>query len=89
MENLKLTSIRLSKATLIEASKLAGHLGYYHTSDVLRAAIWLGLKLIKPGVLHELLHMMWVEEIDRKSLTRQDVLHTAGVIKDVEHGEGV
>lgn len=89
MEVLKLTSIRLSKAALDAASKLGRDLGYYRTSDVLRVAIWLGLKFIRPGVLHELLHMMWVEETEHKSFTLEHVLRTAGVIKDVEHSEGV
>lgn len=89
MEVLKLTSIRLPKAYLEEASKISKGIKYYYTSDVLRIAIWVGLKIMKPGVLHQLQSMVWKEETGLKSYTLEDVLRTAGVIKDDEHGAGL
>ena len=77
MEVLKLTSIRLSKSALAQAKSLARSLGYYRTSDVLRVAIWLGLKILKPGVLHVFLDMMWQEEVHGASYNPLDVLRTA------------
>lgn len=78
MEILKLTSIRLSKSALSQANQLSRSLGYWRTSDVLRVAIWIGLKFIKPGVLHELLQMMWQEEVNGANYSPRDVLRTAG-----------
>ena len=77
MEVLKLTSIRLSKSALSQANQLARELGYYRTSDIIRVAIWLGLKFLKPGVLHEFLQMMWQEEINGANYSARDVLRTA------------
>ena len=89
MEYLKLTSIRLPKEYLVAADKLTDNLGYYKRSLILRVAIWVGLKFIKPGVLHKLLEMMWEEEIGRKSYSLEDVLRTAGTLDSVEHGARV
>ena len=88
MENLKLTSVRLSKASLADAAKLGRELGFWRTSDVIRVALWFGLKFMKPGVLHKLLHMMWEEEANGKRFTLEDVLRTAGVLKEDEQGAG-
>lgn len=85
MECLKLTSIRLSKDLLDKASKLGKELGYYKTSDVLRVAIWLGLKILKPGVLHKYLDMMWKEELGWSYFSLDDVLHTTGGLQNDEH----
>lgn len=89
MENLKLTSIRVSKASLEKADKLGRECGYYQRSFMLRVAIWLGLKFMKPGVLHQLLHMMWEEEVGLKCFTLEHVLRTAGVLKEDEQGTGL
>lgn len=89
MEVLKVTSIRLPKAYLEAASKISKGFKYYYTSDVLRIAIWVGLKFMKPGVLHQLQNMVWKEEIGLKSYTIEDVLRTAGFIRDDEHGAGL
>lgn len=89
MEVLKLTSIRLPKAYLEAAGKISRELGYYQMSHVLRLAIWLGLKFMKPGVLRQLIDMMWKEEIGRKSFTLEDVLRTAGVLKEDEQATGL
>lgn len=79
MEILKLTSIRVSKESLINAEKLGKKCGYYQRSSVLRVAIWVGLKFMQPGVLHKYLRMMWEEEECGKHFTLEDVLRTAGV----------
>ena len=87
MEVLKLTSIRLPKEYLEAADKLGSNLGYYRRSDILRVAIWLGLKLFKPGVIRRYLDMMWKEELGRGCFTLEDVLHAAGVLDGDKHGE--
>lgn len=78
MEKLKLTSVRLSKDTLGSASKLSNAVIGRCTSDILRIAIWLGLKFMNAGVLHQLQDMMWKEETGWKSYTLEDVLRTLG-----------
>lgn len=79
MEILKLTSIRLSKSSLSVANALAKKLGYYRSSEVLRVAIWVGLKALKPGVMRSLLHMMWEEEEGFAYYGLEDVLRAAGI----------
>ena len=78
MEKLKLTSVRLSKGTLDSASKLSNADNYLCTSDILRIAIWLGLKLMRPGVLLQLQHMMAQEETGWKSYKLEEVLRILG-----------
>ena len=78
MEKLKLTSVRLSKGTLESASKLSNAGNYLCTSDILRIAIWLGLKLMRAGVLLQLQHMMAQEETGWKSYTLEEVLRILG-----------
>ena len=78
MEKLKLTSIRLSKASLSKAADLGRRLGYYQSSYVIRLAIWIGLKVLRPGVMHTLLHMMWEEEANGKEYSLEDVIRAAG-----------
>lgn len=78
MEKLKLTSVRLSKGTLDSASKLSNADNYLCTSDILRIAIWLGLKLMRAGVLLQLQHMMAQEETGWKSYKLEEVLHILG-----------
>ena len=78
MENLKLKSIRLSKKDLGKAEELSAQLTYYTTSDIIRVAIWVGLKFIQPRVISELLRMMWQEEFNGVSYDARDVLRTAG-----------
>ena len=78
MEILKLISIRLSKSSIDKARIIASSVGYYRASEVLRVAIWLGLKCITPGVLHKLLHLQWEEEELGVKYTLEDVLRAAG-----------
>lgn len=83
MDELKLTSIRLPKSALSRAAEFGRSLGFYKTSDVIRIAIWVGFKIIKPSVLPKLMHMIWEEEAKGVSFTLEDVLRTAGV--NIEH----
>lgn len=76
MEVLKLTSVRLSKSALANAAKLGRELGYYSTSEIIRVAVWIGLKFMKPGVIHQLLDMMWEEEEKGIKYSAKDVLRT-------------
>lgn len=78
MEKFKLTSVRLSKGTLDSASKLSNADNYLCTSDILRIAIWLGLKFMRAGVLLKLQDMMWKEETGWKSYTLEEVLRILG-----------
>lgn len=78
MEVLKLTSVRLSKSALANAAKLGRELGYYRTSEIIRLAVWIGLKFMKPGVIHQLVDMMWKEELGWKSYSPRDILRTTG-----------
>ena len=78
MEILKLKSVRLSKKTLAKAEELSRGRVYYSTSDVIRLAIWIGLKVLKPGVFHKLSPLMWREENDNADYSLQDVLQAVG-----------
>lgn len=80
MDILKLTSIRLSKSALARASHLSRELGFYQSSHVLRIAIWVGLKVLTPGVLHQLSLMMWDEEEKGIRFSLEDVLRAADVL---------
>lgn len=80
MEVLKLTSIRLSKSALAKASALSRELGFYQSSHVIRIAIWVGLKVLTPGVLHRLSMMMWDEEDKGRNFSLEDVLRAADVL---------
>ena len=88
MEFLKLTSIRLSKKTLAQAQEISRGRVYFSTSDVIRLAVWIGLKVVKVGLFHELSQMMWQEEYNGVNYSLEDVLRTAGVklenLKNVE-----
>lgn len=77
MEILKLTSIRLSKKSLAQANELGKSNGYYKSSDVIRIAIWIGMKFLKPGILRKFLLMMFEEENKGVYYTIDDVLRAA------------
>lgn len=82
MSNLKLTSIRVSTDALDSAHALAKQLGYYNPSDVLRLAMWVGLKVITPRCAPALFSKMWKEEAGLDIITLQDVLQNSGIIKN-------
>lgn len=79
MEILKLTSIRLSSKSLANARILGRAFGLNQASYVLRVAIWVGLKMLKPEVMQKVGHMMWEEEVLGVSHKLEDVLRAAGV----------
>lgn len=79
MENLKLTSIRVGVDSLESASAIAKQFGYFTTSDVLRVAMWVGLKVITPRCFSILSRMMWEEDAGKDIVTLEDVLRAAGV----------
>lgn len=82
MNKLKLTSIRVSTEALDCAHALCKQLGYYNPSDVLRLAMWVGFKVLTPQNAGRLMQVSWAEEAEVDIYTLEDVLRTAGVIKD-------
>lgn len=82
MSKLKLTSIRVSTESLDSAHALSKQMNYYSPSDVLRLAMWVGLKVITPSCASKLMGMMWKEEAGLDIITLESVLRTAGAIKD-------
>ena len=89
MSKLKLTSIRVSTESLDSAHALTKHLGYYNPSDVMRLAMWVGLKVITPSCASKLMGMMWKEEAGLDIITLEDVLRNSGVFKEGEQGAGL
>ena len=86
MSKLKLTSIRVSTESLDSAHALSKQMNYYSPSDVLRLAMWVGLKVITPSCASKLMGMMWKEEAGLDIITLESVLRTAGAIKDEREG---
>lgn len=86
MGNLKLTSIRVSTEALDCAHALSKQLGYYNPSDVLRLAMWIGFKIANPKNVSALFSLMWKDEASLEFIDVDDVLRTAGVIKDENKG---
>lgn len=82
MEKMQLTSIRLSKEIVDIAIKIGKDCEHIKTSDVLRVALWIGLKFMNRGVLSRFLKMMWREEVGFQSYSVNDVIRTAGVTED-------
>lgn len=89
MEKLKLTSIRLSVETLDRAERLSWDSEFYTTSDILRIAIWIGLKFMHSGIISKLLIMMSKEELGKEIVTLEDVLHTAGITREASRDNEV
>lgn len=82
METLKLTSIRLEKRSLEQANRIAKEIGYYQSSNVIRTALWAGLKIVNSRNCLRLSHLQFEEEDDRAYHGLEDVLHTAGQNKE-------
>lgn len=80
MEKLKLTSVRLPESSLASASELSTGFWHYTSSDIIRIAIWVGLKVLYLGTICKLARMMYEEEKTGKRYTLEDVLRTAGVL---------
>lgn len=77
MEPLKLTAIRLDKQSLEQANILAKEYHYYLGSDVIRTAIWVGLKIVNSRNLPRLSHLHWDEDAHGARYGLEDVLHAA------------
>ena len=77
MNTLKLTSIRLEKRSLEQANRIAKCFNYYMTSDVIRTALWVGLKIVNERNYAKLAHLYWDEENHGADYLLEDVLHTA------------
>lgn len=77
METLKLTSIRLERQSLEQANKIAKDYYYYSSSDVIRTALWAGLKIINTHNCQKLLHLKSIEDVGLKHYGLEDVLHAA------------
>lgn len=89
MAKLKLTSIRIPESSLDSASELSTGFWHFTSSDIIRIAIWVGLKVLYLGTISQLAKMMWEEETKGKCFTLEDVLRTAGVLKENKHGAGL
>lgn len=89
MSKLKLTSIRVSTDSLDSAHALSKQMNYYSPSDVLRLAMWVGLKVITPSCASKLMGLMWKEEAGLDIITLEDVLRNAGVLKEGGQGAGL
>lgn len=77
METLKLTSIRLEKRSLEQANRIAKEFHCYMTSDVIRTALWAGLKIVNSRNYAKLSHLHWDEDAHGVHYGLEDVLHAA------------
>lgn len=77
METLKLMSIRLDRRSLEQANRIAKEIRYFKTSDVIRTALWAGLKIVNARNHAKLLHLYWDEEAHGALYGLEDVLRTA------------
>lgn len=82
MEKLKLTSIRLEKSSLEKASRIAKDNRYHKSSDIIRTALWVGLKIVNSRNCGKLSNYQFQEEILKTSYGLEDVLRTAGLKND-------
>lgn len=82
METLKLTSIRLEKRSLEQANRIAKEIGYYQSSNVIRTALWVGLKIVTSHNCLRLGHLQFEEEAYGTRYELEDVLQTAAQNKE-------
>lgn len=82
MEKLKLTSIRLENSSLEKASRIAKDNRYHKSSDIIRTALWVGLKIVNSHNCGKLSNYQLQEEILKTSYGLEDVLRTAGLKND-------
>lgn len=82
MEKLKLTSIRLENSSLEKASRIAKDNRYHKSSDIMRTALWVGLKIVNSRNCGKLSNYQLQEEILKTSYGLEDVLRTAGLKND-------
>lgn len=79
MEVLKVYSLRLESESIEQASEIASSVSFWKRSDVLRLAIWIGLKVIDSRHISELHRIWWHEYFKGDRTTLEDVLRAAGV----------
>lgn len=77
METLKLTSIRLERRSLEQANRIAKEIGYYQSSNVIRTALWAGLKIVNSHNCKWLGSLQFREEAYGAHYGLEDVLHAA------------
>lgn len=77
METLKLTSIRLEKRSLEQANRIAKEIHCFMTSDVIRTALWAGLKIVNARNHAKLSHLHRDEEAHGALYGLEDVLRAA------------
>lgn len=77
METLKLTSIRLEKRSLEQANRIAKEIGFYQSSNVIRIALWAGLKIVTSRNWSRLAHLQFEEEEHGVHYLLEDVIQSA------------
>lgn len=77
METLKLTSIRLEIQSIEQANNIAKDFHYYSSSDVIRTALWAGLKIVNSHNLPRLSKLHWDEDAHGVHHGLEDVLRAA------------
>lgn len=82
METLKLTSIRLEKRSLEQANRIAKEIGYFQSSEVIRIALWIGLKIINARNFRRLIHLRFEEELKNDYVSLEDVIQAAAQNKE-------
>lgn len=86
MENLKMYSLRVEPEFLKKADNVAESLSYHTRSDVLRLAIWVGLKFINPRNYSKLSFLRWSTGRCIDNIPLEDVIHAAGVLQEHING---
>lgn len=82
METLKLTSIRLDRQSLEQANNFAKEYYHYSGSDVIRTALWAGLKIVNSRNLPLLSNLHWDEDVNGTRYEIKDVLRAAALNKE-------
>lgn len=82
METLKLTSIRLERQSLEQANQIAKEYHYYSGSDVIRTALWAGLKIVNSRNLPRLSNLHWDEDAHGTRYELEDVIRAAAQNKE-------
>lgn len=78
MEEKKIYSLRLDSETLEWANKIASRHYPFTRSDVIRLAIWIGMKVITSRHLSDLIRLKYHEEFMEFGVTLEGVLRSAG-----------
>lgn len=86
MDNLKLCSLRIDNQSLELADNIAKNSTYWSKSDIMRLAIWIGLKVIKSHRITELNRLYWSEMYNGENVLLEHVLHAAGVSQNHLNG---